>query len=48
MVLDKTKTAMGSRILKIYIENPLVDKTEINKRYNLVEKLLKEFILKVN
>lgn len=45
-LLDKTKTAMGSRMLKNYIENPLVDKEKINKRYDIVEKLLEEFILK--
>ena len=45
-LLDKTKTAMGSRMLKNYIENPLIDKDEINKRYDVVETLLEEFILK--
>ena len=45
-LLDKTKTAMGSRMLKNYIENPLVDKDSINKRYDIVETLLNEFILK--
>ena len=45
-LLDKTKTAMGSRMLKTYIENPLINKEEINKRYDVVEKLLEEFILK--
>lgn len=45
-LLDKTKTAMGSRLLKNYIENPLVDKYEINRRYDIVERLLEEFILK--
>ena len=45
-LLDKTKTAMGSRLLKTYIENPLIDKEEINKRYDIVETLLNEFILK--
>ena len=45
-LLDKTKTAMGSRMLKNWIENPLVDKNEINKRYDIIEKLLEEFILK--
>ena len=45
-LLDKTKTAMGSRMLKNYIENPLINKEEINKRYDIVEKLLEEFILK--
>ena len=45
-LLDKTKTAMGGRLLKNWIENPLVDKDEINKRYDIIEKLLEEFILK--
>ena len=45
-LLDKTKTAMGSRMLKTYIENPLIDIDEINKRYDIVETLLEEFILK--
>lgn len=45
-LLDKTKTAMGSRMLKNFIENPLIDKAEINRRYDMVEVLLKEFILK--
>ncbi len=45
-LLDKTKTAMGSRMLKTYIENPLIDKNTIEKRYDVVETLLKEFILK--
>ncbi len=45
-LLDKTKTAMGSRMLKNYIENPLIEKDEINARYDVVEKLLEEFLLK--
>jgi len=45
-LLDKTKTAMGSRMLKTYIENPLINIDEINKRYDIVETLLEEFILK--
>ena len=44
-LLDNTKTAMGSRKLKYFIENPLLDITKINARYNIVEKLLEEFIL---
>ena len=44
-LLDKTKTAMGSRRLKNFIENPLIDKNEIEKRYDCIEKLLEEFIL---
>ena len=45
-LLDKTKTAMGSRRLKNFIENPLIDPVEINKRYDMVETLLNEFIKK--
>ena len=43
-LLDNTKTAMGSRKLKNYIENPLIDINKINARYNIVEKLLEDFI----
>ena len=45
-LLDKTKTAMGSRLLKTYIESPLIDKDEINKRYDIVDTLIEEFILR--
>ncbi len=45
-LLDKTKTAMGARLLKNYLLNPLVDQKEIEKRYDIVETLLKEFIYK--
>jgi DNA mismatch repair protein MutS len=45
-LLDKTKTAMGSRSLKRWIENPLTNKEEIERRYDVVETLLEEFILK--
>ena len=44
-LIDNTKTAMGSRKLKYFIENPLLDISKINARYNIVEKLLEEFIL---
>ena len=44
-LLDNTKTAMGSRKLKQWIENPIIDKDTLNKRYDIVETLLKEFIL---
>ncbi len=44
--LDKTKTAMGSRLLKSYIISPLLNKDEIIKRQNIVELLIKEFLYK--
>ena len=45
-LLDKCRTSMGSRYLKHNIENPLRDKNEIEKRYDLVSKLSTEFILR--
>ncbi|MCR5787791.1 MAG: DNA mismatch repair protein MutS, partial [Bacilli bacterium] len=45
-LLDKTKTAMGSRLLKEWILNPLIDKEEISKRFNEIEKFNTEFIIK--
>ncbi len=45
-LLDKNKTAMGSRFLKYNIENPLTSKEEIERRYNMVAKLSTEFILR--
>ena len=44
-LLDETKTAMGSRKLKSWIESPLINKEEIEKRYATVSTLLEEFIL---
>lgn len=45
-LLDKTKTAMGSRYLKANLESPLTNQKEIIRRYNIIEKLLTEFIKK--
>jgi len=45
-LMDKTKTAMGSRYLKRAIEEPLVNENDINKRLDVVTTLLKEFIAK--
>lgn len=38
-VLDKTKTAMGARMLRSYIEQPLISKSEINLRLDAIEEL---------
>ncbi|BCN31298.1 DNA mismatch repair protein MutS [Anaeromicropila herbilytica] len=38
-VLDKTKTAMGARLLRNYIEQPLIDKEEIEQRLDAIEEL---------
>ena len=45
-LLDKCKTAMGSRKLKSWILNPLKNKEIIESRYAKIEKLNNEFILK--
>ena len=44
--MDKTKTAMGSRLLKSYLISPSINKNEILRRQNLTEKLINEFLLK--
>lgn len=38
-VLDKTRTAMGARLLRSYVEQPLVNKDEINHRLDAIEEL---------
>lgn len=45
-LLDKNKTAMGSRLLKQNIESPLTDQNKIERRYHFVETLQVEFILR--
>ena len=43
-VLDKTKTAMGARLLRACIEQPLIHRDEIIKRQNAVEELNMNYI----
>ena len=43
-VLDKTKTAMGARLLRNYIEQPLIHKNEILRRQDAVEELNMNYI----
>ena len=38
-VLDKTKTAMGARMLRSFVETPLMDIKEIDKRLDAIESL---------
>lgn len=38
-VLDRTKTAMGGRLLRKYIEQPLIDKDKMERRLDAVEEL---------
>ena len=43
-VLDKTKTAMGARTLRNYLEQPLIDKQQIEDRLDAVSSLCKDGI----
>lgn len=42
-LLDKTSTAMGGRLLKQWIERPLLEEKEINKRLDMVQTLINQF-----
>lgn len=43
-VLDKTKTAMGGRLLRSMIEQPLIDKAEMEKRLDAIEELNRDSV----
>ena len=43
-VLDRTKTAMGGRLLRKYIEQPLIDREKMEKRLDAVEMLGKKSV----
>ncbi len=43
-VLDKTKTAMGARLLRSYIEQPLIHKDEILARQDAIQELNMNYI----
>ena len=45
-VLDKTKTAMGARTLRSYVEQPLIDRDEIEQRLEALEELNKNGMLR--
>ena len=45
-VIDKTKTSMGKRLLRAWVERPLVDKNKIILRQDAVEELYKNIILR--
>ena len=45
-VLDKTKTAMGARTLRGYVEQPLIDRDEIEERLEALEELNKNGMLR--
>ena len=43
-VLDKTRTAMGARTLRGYLEQPLIDRGEIERRLDAIEELNSQII----
>lgn len=45
-VLDKSKTAMGKRMLRSWIEKPLISLVDINERHNAVEELADNTVLR--
>ena len=45
-VLDKTSTAMGGRLLRRWLSDPLIDSKQINSRLDAVEELKNDLILK--
>ncbi|MCQ2501954.1 MAG: DNA mismatch repair protein MutS, partial [Lachnospiraceae bacterium] len=45
-VLDKTKTAMGARMLRSFVEQPLIDQEEIEKRLEAVDAMNKQAMIR--
>lgn len=43
-VLDKTKTAMGARLLRSFIEQPLIQREEMEERLDAIEDLCKDSV----
>lgn len=43
-VLDKTKTAMGARTLRSYLEQPLIDKAAIEKRLDAISEFQQNYV----
>ncbi|MBQ7499769.1 MAG: DNA mismatch repair protein MutS [Clostridia bacterium] len=45
-ILDKTKTSMGARLLRKWLEAPLVNVNRINRRLSAVEELYSDMLLR--
>ncbi len=43
-VLDKTRTAMGARMLRSYIEQPLINREDMERRLDAIEELCKNSV----
>lgn len=47
-VLDKTKTAMGKRLIRSWLEHPLLNVSAINNRQSAVEELVNNNMLRLD
>lgn len=47
-VLDKTKTAMGKRLMRSWLEHPLLNITSINNRQSAIEELVNDNMLRMD
>ncbi|HBT63559.1 MAG TPA: DNA mismatch repair protein MutS [Ruminococcaceae bacterium] len=45
-VLDHTKTAMGKRLIRSWIEQPLINISQISRRHNAVDELVSDTMLR--
>ena len=45
-VLDKTSTAMGGRLMRKYVEEPLINKSKIDERLSVIQELKDDFMLR--
>lgn len=43
-LIDHAQTAMGSRLIKQWLDKPLINQTEINSRYDIVEAFIEDFM----
>lgn len=46
-VIDKTKTAMGKRLMRSWLEHPLMNVSKINNRQSAVEELVSDTVLRL-
>ena len=45
-IIDKTSTSMGGRLIRKWLIEPLINKTKIDKRLDLIEEINKDFNLR--
>ncbi len=46
-VIDKTKTAMGKRLIRSWLDHPLMNISKINNRQSAVEELVNDTVLRL-